>query len=124
MAKGRQIARGPGSRRQAPLKWDPIMPVYAFYCRDGEDAPTIRPKVREAHFEHIFAHVNAYRLGGPLKKEGEPIGSLVMIEGEDEAAARAIFEKDPYYLGGVWQSINVTEFEFLTGTWRPSEDGV
>ena len=57
-------------------------------------------------------------------KDGEAIGSLVMIEAEDEGAARAIFEQDPYYVGGVWQSINVTEFEFLTGTWRPSEDGV
>ena len=100
------------------------MPVYAFYCRDGEDAPKIRPTVREEHFEHIFAHVGAYRLGGPLKKDGEPIGSLIMIEGDNEAAARAIFEKDPFFIAGVWHSINVTEFEFLTGTWRPSEDGL
>lgn len=100
------------------------MPVYAFYCRDGEDAPRIRPKVREEHFEHIFAHVGSYRLGGPLKKNGESIGSLIMIEGADEAAARAIFEQDPFFIAGVWHSINVTEFEFLTGTWRPSEDGV
>ena len=99
------------------------MPVYAFYCRDGEDAPKIRPTVREEHFAHIFAHVGAYRLGGPLKKDGEPIGSLIMIEADDEAGARAIFEQDPYYIAGVWQSINLTEFEFLTGTWRPGEDG-
>ncbi|MEM1197018.1 MAG: YciI family protein [Pseudomonadota bacterium] len=99
------------------------MPDYAFYCRDGEDAPRIRPTVREAHFEHIFAHVGKYKLGGPLKKEGEAIGSLVIIEGADEAEARAIFEQDPYFVAGVWQSINVTEFEFLTGLWRLSEDG-
>ena len=100
------------------------MPVYAFYSRDGEDAARIRPTIREAHFEHIFTHVSAYRMGGPLKKDGEAIGSLVMIEADDDAHARASFEQDPYYVGGVWHSINVTEFEFLTGTWRPSEDGV
>ena len=100
------------------------MPVYAFYCRDGEDAPKIRPTVREKHFAHIFAHVGAYKLGGPLKREGEAIGSLVMIEAEDETAARALFEADPYFIAGVWHSINVDEFVPLTGTWRPSEDGV
>ena len=47
----------------------------------------------------------------------------MIIEGADEAEARAIFEQDPYFVAGVWQSINVTEFEFLTGLWRPSEDG-
>ena len=98
------------------------MPVYAFYCRDGEDAPRIRPTVREAHFEHIFAHVGAYKLGGPLNKDGEAIGSLILIEGADEAEARAVFEGDPYFIAGVWQSINVTEFVALTGTWRPSEE--
>jgi len=100
------------------------MPNFAFYCRDGEDAPRIRPTVREAHFEHIFAHAGSYKLGGPLKKNGEAIGSLIIVEGEDETAARAIFEADPFFIAGVWQSINVSEFEFLTGVWRPSEDGV
>ena len=99
------------------------MPVYAFYCRDGEDAPKIRPTVREEHFAHIFDHVGSYRLGGPLKKDGEDVGALILIEGEDEVAARAIFEGDPYVIAGGWQSINVTEFVALTGTWRPSEDG-
>ncbi|MEM6858819.1 MAG: YciI family protein [Pseudomonadota bacterium] len=100
------------------------MPVYAFYCRDGEDAPKIRPTVRKEHFEHIFAQVGAYRLGGPLKQDGADVGSLILIEGKDEAAARAIFEADPYYIRGVWQSITVTEFVAQTGTWRPGEDGV
>lgn len=100
------------------------MPDYAFYCRDGEDAPRIRPTVREEHFAHIFANAGRYKLGGPLKRDAEPVGSLIVIEGKDETDARAIFESDPYFIAGVWQSINVTEFEFLTGTWRPSEDGV
>lgn len=98
------------------------MPCYAFYCRDGEDAPRIRPSVREEHFAHIFAHVEAYKLGGPLKKDGVANGSLIVIEAADETAARAIFETDPYFIAGVWHSINVDEFVALTGTWRPPED--
>jgi uncharacterized protein YciI len=100
------------------------MPAYAFHCFDGEEAPRIRPRVRDAHFAHIEAHAASYRLGGPLKRAGEAIGSLIIIEAADEAAARAIFESDPYYLAGVWQSINATEFVPLTGTWCPPEDGV
>jgi len=97
------------------------MPAYAFYCRDGEDAARIRPTVREAHFEHIFANVSAYKLGGPLKKDGADIGSLIVIEADNEPGARAIFEADPFFIAGVWHSINVTEFVPLTGTWRPAE---
>ena len=95
------------------------MPVYAFYCRDGEHAAHIRPKVRDEHFAHIAKHAARYRLGGPLKKEGEPIGSMIMIEAKDEAQARAIFEGDPYFIAGVWQSFIVDEFVPLTGTWAP-----
>ena len=47
------------------------MPLFAFYCRDGEEAPRLRPGLREAHFEHVFAHVGQYRLGGPLQKGGD-----------------------------------------------------
>lgn len=95
------------------------MPVFAFYCRDGEEAARIRPTVRDEHFAHIAQHAASYRLGGPLKRDGEPIGSLILIEADDETGARAIFEGDPYFIAGVWQSINASEFAPLTGTWCP-----
>ncbi|MDY7096743.1 MAG: YciI family protein [Pseudomonadota bacterium] len=98
------------------------MAIFAFYCRDGEEAHRIRPRVREEHFAHIEAHRGDYMLGGPLKRGGEAIGSLILIAAETELDARAIFEADPYFIAGVWQSINATEFVPLTGEWSPDED--
>jgi len=93
------------------------MKLFAFYCRDGELAPQIRPKVRADHFAYLAEHADDYALGGPLLREEEPLGSLIIVKAADEAAARARFEGDPYYVSGVWQSINMTEFKALTGEW-------
>ena len=93
------------------------MKLFAFYCRDGEHAAQIRPRVREEHFAYLAAHAQDYALGGPLERDGTPLGSLIIIKAADEASARARFEGDPYYIAGVWQSINLTEFRALTGEW-------
>ena len=93
------------------------MPHFAFYCRDGENGPALRERTREAHLSYLDDHGGSYALAGPLKQDGAVIGSLVIIEAADEDAARAIFERDPYFKAGVWQSIRASQFDALKGEW-------
>ena len=93
------------------------MPHFAFYCRDGENGTALRERTREAHLTYLQEHGGSYAVAGPLKQDGTVIGSLVIITAADETAARAIFERDPYFEAGVWQSIRASQFDALKGEW-------
>lgn len=93
------------------------MPLFAFYCRDGENGAVLRERTREAHLAYLGEHGGSYAVAGPLRQDSAIIGSLVVIEAADEAAARAIFERDPYFEAGVWQSIRASAFDAIMGDW-------
>jgi uncharacterized protein YciI len=95
------------------------MPLFCFYCRDGENNETLREAHKKAQREFMAKHTDNYAVAGPLTNaKGEFVGSLLIIEAEDEAAARATVNDDPYLVGGVWQSIRVDRFEPLRGRWK------
>jgi hypothetical protein len=93
------------------------MKHFAFYCRDGEQSAELRERFLSDHLAHVEAHIGDYAVAGPLKQDGETVGSMLVIKGEDEAEARAIFEADPYYGAGVWQSVRASEFLGVAGDW-------
>ena len=93
------------------------MELFAFYCRDGENGAVLRERHLAAHLAYVEANLEAYAVAGPLKKAGDAVGSLLVIKGDDEPAARALFEGDPYFNAGVWQSIRVSTFLAVAGDW-------
>ncbi|WP_407875695.1 YciI family protein [Qipengyuania nanhaisediminis] len=98
------------------------MALFCFYCRDGENSDTLREVHKQAQREFMAEHEENYRAAGPLTNaRGDFVGSLLIIEAEDEAAARATVNDDPYLTGGVWQSIRVDRFHPVRGRWK--EDG-
>ncbi|MEL6876468.1 MAG: YciI family protein [Pseudomonadota bacterium] len=93
------------------------MPLFAFYCRDGENGAALREQILADHLAHIEAHIDDYAVAGPLKQGEETIGSMLLIKAEDEAEARTKFEADPYFAAGVWQSVRASEFLGVAGDW-------
>ena len=88
------------------------MPLFTYRGVDGPRGLELRKTVRERHLEHLRGHSEAgrVRFAGPLIDEaGQPCGSLVIIEADDLAAARAIAEGDPYLLEGVFERVEVNE---------------
>lgn len=95
------------------------MALFCFYCRDGEQNDKLRAMHLKAQREFMAEHEENYLTAGPLMNaKGEYVGSLLIIEAEDEAAARATVNDDPYLVGGVWQSIRVDRFEPVKGRWK------
>lgn len=95
------------------------MPLFCFYCRDGEDSEKLRAMHKAAQREWMAEHDANYLTAGPLlNAKGEFVGSLLVIQAEDEATARATINDDPYVTGGVWQSIRVDRFEPVKGRWK------
>ncbi len=81
------------------------MPLFVMIGTDGPTAREQRPAVRPAHLAHWEPLDGAGRVmfGGPLLDAGgQPEGSLLVFEAEDERAARAHAERDPYVTRGVF----------------------
>lgn len=99
------------------------MALFCFYCRDGEHNDKLREIHLKAQREFMAEHDENYLTAGPLTNaKGEFVGSLLIIEAEDEEAARATVNDDPYVTGGVWQSIRVDRFEPVKGRWKNRKD--
>ena len=69
---------------------------------DRENSRDLRMATRPAHFEYV-QRTGVVRLGGPfLDAEGGMIGSLIIIEAPDLAAAKEWQQNDPYMKAGLF----------------------
>jgi uncharacterized protein YciI len=87
------------------------MPLFALIGRDGPGAAELRKRHRPAHLEHLrpLARAGRVRFVGPLLEGGAPVGSIVVFEAPDLAAARAVAARDPYVVQGVFAAHELRE---------------
>ena len=88
---------------------------YVVIAKDGTDpeAPSRRLAVREKHLEGVQPSVASgiLQVGGALlNKEGTMIGSMMVLEAEDEEAVREFLKGDIYSKSNVWQSFEIYPF--------------
>jgi hypothetical protein len=84
------------------------MALFVLVCIDKPDSLALRMATREAHFAYAGAAGRGVRLGGPfLDAAGEMAGSLIIIEAEDMAAAKAFNAGDPYQQAGLFESVEI-----------------
>jgi len=76
--------------------------LFVITALDKENSRDLRMATRQAHFEYA-QKTGVVRLGGPfLDANGEMIGSLIIIEAPDLAAAQKWQHNDPYMLAGLF----------------------
>lgn len=90
------------------------MPLYAVICRDKPGRVETRAATRPAHLDWLNAH-GGVLFAGPLIEDGAPIGSLVVVEAGDLAAAKSWVATDPYAAADVFASVEVTEWKKAIG---------
>jgi hypothetical protein len=93
--------------------------LYAVYALDNANAGARRQAV---HAEHV-AHLKTAKdqgvtivVGGPLMADdGETsIGSLMVLEVADRAAAEKFNNADPFYKNGIWAKVEIKRFDRRT----------
>lgn len=84
-----------------------IAMLFTLYCTDKPDSLQIRKDARPAHIEFLDANIDRIIYGGPLfGDDGEtPIGSLIIVQAEDRAAAGKFAAEDPYNQAGLFASV-------------------
>ncbi len=87
------------------------MPQFILLCRDKPDSLALRMETRPAHLDYFKHYGKKLILGGPmLDAEGKPNGSMMVIEAENEAAARELSENDPYKKAGLFAEVSIIPF--------------
>ena len=83
--------------------------LFAFYILDKPDTTELRLALRPAQYEHLGKVEDRMLTGGPLMHEdGETmIGSLLVIDFENRAAAQAWLDAAPFTTGGVFGEASI-----------------
>jgi uncharacterized protein YciI len=79
--------------------------LFALICTDKPASLAIRQASRPTHLDYLRGREADLHFAGPLlDPEGNPCGSLLLIEAADRAAAEAFATGDPYAKAGLFES--------------------
>ena len=87
--------------------------MYAIICFDRPDSATLRDTHRAAHVAFLDANAARIVYGGPLKNtaDGPSTGALIVLDCATREEAEAVIGADPFYRGGVYESVSVRAFK-------------
>jgi uncharacterized protein YciI len=87
--------------------------MYALICFDRPDSAALRDQHRAAHQEFLKIHSGKILFGGPLKDTpgGPSTGALIVVDCATLKEAEAFIGADPFYRGGVYESVAVRAFK-------------
>ena len=91
--------------------------LFVATCIDKPSHVDLRMSTRPAHLTFLKSFENQVKLGGPLLgADGQtPIGSLLIIESEDEVSARAMLAQDPYAQAGLFERVELFPWKRVVG---------
>ncbi|WP_292534277.1 YciI family protein [Methylocystis sp.] len=89
--------------------------LFVAICLDKPDHVDLRLSTRAAHLAFLEKHAARVKLGGPFLDGETPIGSMLILDCEDEAAARALLGEDPYALAGLFASVELKPWKRVVG---------
>ncbi|WP_411819172.1 YciI family protein [Hyphococcus formosus] len=92
------------------------MPNFILICRDKPNSLDLRMETRPAHLDYFNAYGPGGLVAGPmLDDNGKPKGSVLIIEAEDQAAAEAFAQNDPYAKAGLFESVEIQPMALAAG---------
>ena len=92
--------------------------LFVIYAMDRPGDGSLRQTHRPAHIEYLKSKVAMIRTAGPLLDEdGEKmVGSMLVVEAANLAAAKAFAAADPFAKNGVFASVAVRPWRASVGS--------
>jgi uncharacterized protein YciI len=82
--------------------------LFALLCTDRPNSLDLRLATRPEHLKYLESLGATLKAAGPFTTDdGQPTGSLVIVEAADRAAAKAIADADPYAKAGLFASVEI-----------------
>lgn len=90
--------------------------LFAAICIDKPDHVDLRLRARPEHLVFLEAHAACVKLGGPfVDGDGKPVGSLLILDCADLAAAQKMLAQDPYARAGLFASVELRPWRRSVG---------
>ena len=91
--------------------------VFLVEGRDRPGTAHLRLDHLEGHLTHVERYWKRYVVAGPVRAApgADITGSVLLVIAEDEAAARALCEADPYFTCGLFEEVSVRLFTPAVG---------
>lgn len=91
--------------------------IFHAICRDKPGALQVRLDNRPVHLAYLEAHAAVVKAAGALLgADGKPIGSMLLLDCADQAAAEAFLAADPFAKAGLFASVEATPWRQSVGT--------
>ena len=89
--------------------------IFAFHLIDRPGAGELRQRVRPEHKTYLAAVAERIAFAGPLTEDdGQTmIGSLLVIDFENRAAAERWASDEPFTRAGLYQTVSILPFSNL-----------
>jgi hypothetical protein len=82
---------------------------YAIIAEDRPDGAALRGEKRPEHLDYLEAHKDLLlAAGAQFADDGTtPIGSILLVDVDDRAAAEAFAQNDPFATAGLFRSVTI-----------------
>lgn len=88
--------------------------LFAISNIDKAGSSALRAATRDIHLGYLDSIVAQIVLAGPvLNAEGQSVGSLLIVEAENQAAAEAFAAADPYAKAGLFESMSIRPYRLV-----------
>lgn len=82
--------------------------LFACVCWDKPHTGELRERVHHDHLAYLKEKAGTVHLGGPFENaDGGIVGTLIVVDVRDEAAARAFIAAEPFNSNGVFETVKV-----------------
>lgn len=89
--------------------------LFALMAFDKDGALDVRMDNRPAHLEYL-KNTGVVKQAGPfLDDDGNPCGSLIVLDVADMAAAQAWADSDPYAKAGLFRDVQIRAWKQVIG---------
>ena len=93
---------------------------FAILCFDKPGAGELREKTRPVHNAYLKEHAERMHIGGPFESdEGGIVGTLLIVNVENRAAALAFTDHEPFHKAGVFESVVVRRWRQMQPELQP-----
>lgn len=85
--------------------------LFALICTDKPGCLEVRLATRPQHLAYLETYqAMLVHAGALLDTDQRPVGSLLIIDAADRAAAEGFAESDPYARAGLFESVQIRPF--------------
>ena len=92
------------------------MALFIIICKDKPGALETRMATRPVHLDYLKGS-EIVKIGGALlDDDGNPLGSVIIVEAEDASAAKQLAENDPYVAAGVFETVEIRPYRVAVGS--------